>query len=245
MPQYNFGSGQMFGLDANGAPLRFGALQDVNVDFSGDIKTLHGQEQFALAIGRGKSKIEGKAAFANIDLKAYNALFFNQTVATGHTKQARNEAGAIPGSSTYTITAANGATFELDLGVYDVLTGAALKQVGSAATPATGEYKVSSSGVYTFAEADAGKAVLLNYLYGVTGSGQKLDIANQLMGAVPTFGMVLSQTFQGKSYVMRLYACVSDKLTAAFKQDDFSIPELTFQAQQNDAGAIGYISTST
>jgi len=244
MTQYNFGSGQLFGLDSAGAPLRFGALQDVSVDFSGDMKMLHGQESFALAVARGKSKIECKAGFANIDLKAYNSLYFGQTLAAGHSKQARNEAGVVP-TTPFTLTAVNGATFELDLGVIDVLTGNQMVQVGSAATPITGQYKVSAVGVYTFAAADVGKAVLLNYLYTVAGTGQKLTISNQLMGTVPTFGVILSQRFQSKDYTLRLYTCVSDKLSTPFKQDDFSIPEMTFSAQQNDAGQIGYISTST
>lgn len=242
--QFNFGSGQMFGIDAAGVPLRFGGLQDVSVDFSGDTKELFGQEQFALAVARGKSKIECKAAFANIDLETYNALYFGQTLAAGHSRQATNEAGTIP-TTPFTITAANGANFELDLGVFFVTTGERLTQVGSAATPAAGQYKVSAAGVYTFASADTGKAVLLNYLYTVASTGEKLTINNQLMGSVPVFGAVLSQIFQGKLYTLRLMACVADKLSSPFKADDFSVPELTFRAQANDAGAIGYIATST
>ena len=245
MRQFNFGSGQMYGIDTNGAPLRFGALQDVSVDFSADIKMLHGQESFALAVGRGKAKIECKAAFAEIDVRAYSALYFNQAVTTGHTKQAQNEAAAIPGSVAYTVTAANGATFKRDLGVINVLTGATFKQVGIAATPTTGEYKVDpATGIYTFAAGDAGKAILLNYLYNVSASGQTMAINNVLMGAAPVFGVVLTQTFQGKSYLLELYANVSDKLTSPFKQDDFSVPELTFSAQDNGSGQVGYISVS-
>ena len=245
MRQFNFGAGQMYGIDSNGAPLRFGALQDVSVDFSADIKMLHGQESFALAVGRGKAKIECKAAFAEINLKAYSSLYFNQAVTTGHTKQAVNEPGAIPGSTAYTITVANGAAFKRDLGVVNVLTGAPFVQVGALATPSTGEYKVDpATGIYTFAAGDAGKAVLISYLYNVTGSGQTMAINNTLMGAAPVFGVVLTQQFQGKSYLLELYANVSDKLTSPFKQDDFSVPELTFSAQDNGSGQVGYISVS-
>lgn len=244
MRQFNFGSGQMYGIDSSGAPLRFGALQDVSVDFSADIKMLHGQESFALAVGRGKAKIECKAAFAEINLKAYSALYFNETVAAGHVKQAINEAGAVPASTSFVITVANAATFKRDLGVVDVLTGNPLTQVGSAATPTTGQYKVSAVGVYTFAEADANKAVLISYLYNVASTGSTLTINNSLMGAAPVFGVVLTQTFQGKSYLLELYSNVSDKLTSPFKQDDFSVPELTFSAQDNGSGQVGYISVS-
>lgn len=245
MRQFNFGSGQMYGIDSNGAPLRFGALQDVSVDFSADIKMLHGQESFALAVGRGKAKIECKAAFAEINLKAYSSLYFNQAVTTGHVKQAINEAGAVPAASTFTITVANAATYKRDLGVVDVLTGNPLTQVGIAATPTAGQYKVDpATGIYTFAAADANKAVLLNYLYNVASTGSTMAINNTLMGAAPVFGVVLTQTFQGKSYLLELYSNVSDKLTSPFKQDDFSVPELTFSAQDNGSGQVGYISVS-
>ncbi len=99
MSQYVFGSGQLFGIDSNGAPVRFGALQDVSVDFSGDLKQLYGQYQFPVALGRGKSKIEIKASYGQLDVGSYNALYFGQSagVTTGKVSQALNEAGPIGG----------------------------------------------------------------------------------------------------------------------------------------------------
>src|SRR3954463_6525269 len=98
MSQYMFGTGQLFATPVGGgAPLRFGALQDVSVDFNGDIKQLYGQYQFALDVARGKTKIEWKASSGNIDCNAFNQVFFGETVETGdQLKQVINETSAIP-----------------------------------------------------------------------------------------------------------------------------------------------------
>jgi hypothetical protein len=137
MAQYMFGTGQLFASNVGGgSPLRIGALQDVSVEFSGDIKQLFGQYQFALAVARGKTKIEGKFGTGNIDVAAFNSLFFQTTagVVTGQKKQAINEAGVIP-ATPFKITVANGATFFRDLGVTDVLTGNSAQAGGGRVRP--------------------------------------------------------------------------------------------------------------
>jgi len=48
--------------------MKFGTLQDVSIDFSGDIKEF-GQYQFAFDTARGKIKIQWKAKFATINGK--------------------------------------------------------------------------------------------------------------------------------------------------------------------------------
>lgn len=245
MTQYVFGTGQVFATDTDGsAPLRVGALQDVSVDISGDIKELYGQYQFALDVARGKTKIEWKAASGNIDVVAYNRLFFDQTVETGsELVQAFNESASVPASVAYTITAANAAGFFQDLGVFDALTGNPMVQVTAA--PAAGQYSVNAgTGVYTFAAADANKAVLLNYLWEAN-TGATLNVNNQLMGAIPKYRLVLSQLYDGKSFTMVLFKTVSDKLSLPFKQDDYMIGELSGMAQADDAGRIMRISTTS
>lgn len=246
MSQYMFGTGQLYATPVGGGnPLRVGALQDVSIEFSGDTKVLHGQYQFPLAAARGKTKIEGKVGTANIDVAAFNTLFFGGIITpNSEKKQVTNEASAIP-ATPFQITVANGATFYMDLGVTDVLTGNPLKQV--AAGPTTGQYTVDpETGEYTFAAADTLKAVLINYIYtGATAGSGTLNIGNNLMGATPTFQMVASQIFNGKQFTVCLYACVADKLSLPLKQDDFAIPEIAYQAFANDAGQIGFISTTS
>ena len=65
---YLFGPGLLWGTpltDASGAaiavptPLLFGTLQNTEFDFKFEIKQLHGQNQFAVAVGRGKASVNG------------------------------------------------------------------------------------------------------------------------------------------------------------------------------------------
>lgn len=246
MSQYMFGTGQLYAMPVGGGnPLRLGALQDVMVDISGDIKQLHGQYQYPLDVARGKSKIEGKIGTANIDVAAFNQVFFDATLASNSEKlQATNETGTIP-TTPFQITVANGATFYLDLGVYNVTNSIQMTQVASA--PATGQYSVNSTtGVYTFNTADSGDSVLINYLYtAATANSGTLTITNNLMGDTPKFQLVASQVYNSKQFTMILYSCTADKLSLPLKQDDYMIPEISFQAQANDANQVGLITTTS
>jgi len=244
MTQYTFGTGDLFTTTVAGAsPLKFGALQDVSVDFSADIKMLHGQNQFPLDVARGKAKVEGKAASGNVDVKAFNQFYFGQTVTTGETLRAINEAQTIPATpGPYTVPATEAATFVQDLGVIFAATGVPLVQVST--SPATGQYSVNATtGVYTFAAADEGDAVFLNYLYTDT-SGNTLSINNLLMGITPKFRLVLSQVYDSKTFTLVLYSCVAEKLSMPFKQDDYLILDFSFQAQANSADQVGYVTTT-
>lgn len=243
MAQYVFGTGQLYATPVGGgAPLRFGALQDVGVDFSADTKQLFGQYQFALDVARGKTKIEWTASSGQIDVESFNQLYFGQTVTAGQKIQVFNEAHTIPGTP-FTVTAANGANFFMDLGVYNAATGLPLVQVASGPTP--GQYSVNpATGVYTFAAADTGDAILLNYLWEDASTGKSLDIANVLMGTTPKFQLVLTQTYDGKSITMVLYSAVAEKLALPLKQDDYLIADLAGQCQANDAGNVGFITTT-
>ena len=239
--QFGFGSGSLFGINtaANSSPQEFGALQEVNLDFSFSMKELHGRYQMPLTIARGGGKLQGKAKTANLNAKLFNELFFGQSFATGNTATVINEAGSVPAATTYTVTVANGATFVVDLGVKLALTGLPMVKVATA--PAAGQYSVSSAGVYTFAAADANAAVLLSYTYTTTG-GSTITINNQLMGTTPTFRAVLTETYEGQAVTVDLYKCTSSKLTLATKLEDFIIPELDFEAMANAAGVIGILS---
>lgn len=248
MTQYMFGTGQLYSTPVGGgAPIRLGALQDVSVEFSGDMKMLYGQYQFALDVARGKTKVEGKIGSGNIDVSAFNSLFFgNQLTNNSERKQVVNEAASVPATpGPYTVTVANAASFYVDLGVTLVATGQTLKHVSGA--PGAGEYSVNpATGVYTFNAAQGGEGVLINYLHTATTAGSgTLEITNQLMGTVPRFQLICSQVFKGKQFTMVLYNCVSDKLSLPLKQDDYLISEMSYSAQANDSNVIGFISTTS
>jgi hypothetical protein len=238
-----FGSGALIGTTAAG-PLQFGTLQDVSLDFSFSMKQLTGQYQFPVAVARGAGKISGKAKFANIDGPVLNQLFFGNTATTGQKLWSYNEAANVPSASPYTLSVANAAMFDANLGVVYASSGLALVQVASA--PAAGQYSVAS-GVYTFSAADAGKAMLITYSYTQTSAGSKAVIANRQMGVAPSFQIDFYQTnpnIPGAQWSFRLYNCVSSKLNLASKLEAFTIPELDFEAFANAANNIGELNTA-
>lgn len=244
MTQYVFGTGQLFAMPVGGgAPLRMGALQDVSVDFSADIKMLHGQYQFALDVARGKQKVEWKAATGNIDVAAYNQIYFSGAQTSNNELiQAFNETATIP-ATPFQVTVANAANFEMDLGVTFAADGKILKQV--AASPALGQYSVSALGVYTFNTGDATKAVLINYLFKGTTTGGVLIQSNSLMGMQPRFQLVLSQLYAGQSFTMILYSAVADKLSIPLKQDDYLISEMSGQCFADAAQRVFKMTTTS
>jgi hypothetical protein len=153
-----------------------------------------------------------------------------------------NELGTVPAVSTYTLTAANGATFVADLGVAYQATGNLLTKVASA--PTVGQYSVSNAGVYTFAAADASAAVALNYDYTAAASGTTITLSQQSMGSTPYFQAEFTTGFNGKFLTVKLYRCATSKLAIATKQDDWTIPEFDFEAAANSSGILGILSLS-
>lgn len=243
MTQYAFGIGALIALrsDISGAaPAQFGTLQEVQLDISFTMKELLGQYQAPAALARGPLKLVGKAKAARINAANFNNIFFGQTLSSGATLTQLGEAQTVPATSGYTVTVANHATFVTDLGVAYAATGAMLAPV--ATSPTTGQYSVAS-GVYTFSSGDAGASLLFTYTYTATG-GSTISLSNQLMGSQPTFKLVLSEQYQGKIMTLELNSVVSPKLSLAFKNEDFVIPEFDFQASADTAGNIGSLSLS-
>jgi hypothetical protein len=120
--QLSFGSGAVWGerTDVTGSgigPRQFGVLQDVQIDFDWTDKPLYGQLQFPVAIARGQGKITGKAKFAQILGLLYSDIFFGLAPATGQFAVSQLEAASIPAVTPYTVTVANAANYNDDLGV--------------------------------------------------------------------------------------------------------------------------------
>ena len=252
MPQYAFGAGALIGTPtqdafgtaiANPTPIQFGVLQDVSVDMSFDVKELYGQNQFAVAVGRGKGKITGKAKFAQINGLILNSLFFGQTLATGTLTDVIDTTGSvIPGTPfQITPTVPGSGTWAVDLGVKNA-SGQPMTRVISG--PTTGQYSVSA-GVYTFATADAGLTVFISFQYTATSTiARKSTVQNVLMGYAPTFRCDLYSPYGGKALTISLPNCIGTKLTFATKQDDFMIPEFDFSAFADGSGNVMTYSTS-
>lgn len=246
--QYSFGAASMWGVStaiSNPTPIRFGALQGVEIDFEFTTKPLYSSYQFPVAIGRGTANISGKAQFAQFNARIFNDLFFNESseATLGETLVSINETHAIPGTTPFTITVTNAATFAEDLGVIYFSTGQPLTLVSG--TPTTGQYAVNvSTGVYTFAAADEAMSVSISYAYTENTTGQTLTITNQLLGSAAFFTITISEVFQGNQLTLQLYQCMSDKISFPFSLEDFTISDFEFSAFGNSAGQIGTLSVA-
>jgi hypothetical protein len=235
---YSFGSGVLIGTRsdiANATPVNFGLVQEVTIDQAASVKEIYGQFQYPLAGARGTIKTTGKAKVARISGLAFANLYYGIAPASGQLATSFAEAGTIPASSPYTVTVANSATFVADEGVAYAATCLPLTKVAS--SPTAGQYSVAA-GVYTFNSADAGKAVLSTYTYTIASAGQKIAVANSLIGTTPTFQAVFYTTFQSQAVTLQLNNCVSSKLSFGTKLEDFVMPEFDFSCFADASGNV-------
>lgn len=242
MATFAFGSGTAWFVRtdlATPTPRYFAAMQNIEVSFESTVQRAFGQYQMPLDVARGQMKVTGKASSVAVQGQAMADLFFNETVLTGQTTTANQEAGTVPASPVYTIAVTNAATFVADLGVLYGATGVPLTAVATAGAVATGKYYASSNGTYTFAAGDAGLAMKLSYRYTVAGSGQYFVINNQAMGNSPQFSMTLEQIGKTKKAVLILNAVIATKLTDPTKLDNYTIQEMDFEGFADASQVIG------
>lgn len=252
--QLTFGAGDLFATllqDAYGnsitnpTPIRVAGLQEMSLDFAGDLKEYFGTNRFALAVAQGKVKTTGKFKGALINGQALNTLFFGSGLSSGTMKALyADTTGTVVPSTPFTITPTvpNTGTWVDDLGVVDA-TGRVMTRVASA--PTTGQYSVSA-GVYTFAAADVGIKMYISFSYTYTLAGAKrIQLLNLPMGYTPMLKIHYMGQFQGKKTLAVLESVVSNKLMLfGSKNDDFSVPEIDFSAQADAAGySLGDIYT--
>ena len=253
--QLAFGAGALWGnrTDVTGSgigPDQFGILQDVQIDWDWTTKELWGQCQFPVDIARGQGKITGKAKFARIFGAIFGDLFFGQTPVTGQLTVSENEAATVPATPAYTVTVGNAANYVDDLGVFYATGASAGNRFTRVTTPsAAGQYSVNlTTGIYTFAAADANAALLVSYLYNIGGAGKKLVLTNQFMGYTPTFKATFYTTKTTQSapagMALVLNACTASKLSLPTKIDDYEIQEFDFSAFADPTGTIGTLSVS-
>lgn len=252
--QLTFGSGDLFATllrDASGnlittpTPIRIAGLQEMSLDFSGDLKEFFGQNRFAIAVAQGKVKAGGKFKGALINGPAMNTLFFGAGLTSGTMKSlVADTTGTLIPATPFTITPTvpNTGAWVEDLGVVDA-NGLTMTKVASA--PATGQYSVAA-GVYTFAAADTGKKAFISFSYTFTDAGSKrIQFQNLPMGFSPSIKLHYLSAFQGKQSLVVLESVISSKLMMfGTKNDDFSVPEIDFTAQADASGfSIGDIYT--
>ncbi len=240
-----FGNGVAMGIattDINGAalatptPVRFATMQEIGIDISRELKMMHGEKTFAVAVGVGKSKIGGKGKFGNFSASMYGQLYAGRAPTTTGTFVQYDDPIVVAASVTTTPPASG--TFVSNLGIVDIATGNAFNRVASA--PAVGQYS-ESGGTYTFNASDVGKAVLRNYSYSVaTAAGRSTySITNDVMGLAPTFRYIGQTLFQGKRLVIELNNCISSKFNLPQTNDNFATNDFEFEAFDNGTGVIG------
>jgi hypothetical protein len=252
MTQYVFGSGSMYVTPlqdssgtaiANPTPMKLMELQEGSFDFSASAKKLYGQNSFPAAVGIATRGLGVKVKNARVLAKAWNTLFFGQTLAAGIIGVKTDTSGTAVPTTPFqlTPTVPGSGTWQADLGVIDA-NGNPMTRVASG--PATGQYSVTA-GVYTFAAADTAKIVYMNFRYAATSTtASKMAVANQPMGYAPTFSADLSVIYQGKETYFGLPLCVASKMGIKFQNDDFAIPEFEFEGMDNGAGNVMNWSTS-
>lgn len=233
---FGFGSGSLWTTqltDYTGAaialptPLLIGTLQDVSVDMSFDAKPLHGQNMAAVAMGRGKLKIEAKAKFARLDGLLFQTVISGQPITSSVAGIVYDTTGAAIPATPFTITPTvpSSGTWARTLAVRDAL-GNPYTQVASA--PTTGQFSVTA-GAYLFAAADTGKTVYIDYVYTATSTvAKKALVVNAPMGAAPTMKVDLLNPRSGMT--LTLFAAMATKFSFATKQDDWTINELDLMA---------------
>jgi hypothetical protein len=238
MAQYMFGVGILSFTPpgTNPTPVQVGVLQDVTLNVTFEEKVMYGANSFPVDIAKGKGKIEGSAKYGQIGSGLIGAMLSGSTTTTGMKKGISQESVTIP-ATPFQVTVANGATYFEDLGVIDTNTGLAMTR-GATAT-GSGVYALNTTtGQYTFNTADSGHVCLVNYAYTVAGSGHTVSYSNQLMGSSVLYTVSLYNNFRSKDYGCKLYAASFSKLSFAWKQDDYSIGELPFQAVADSTGKV-------
>jgi hypothetical protein len=229
-------------LPANATqPVELGVLQEVSLDFTIEKKELKGQNRFAILTVQAGGSVSGKASMARINAETLGALL-GATKTTGSKLLATHPTTVIP-ATPFAITVTNSATWTQDGGVILVgtseLYNTPMTKVHSTATPTAGQYKVSA-GVYTFAEADASKSVIIDYEYS-DATGTTLTLPNPVIGASYPFTLWAKTVIESKQAVIKLPNVISGKLSMPLKLGEFSIPDFDFDVFADGAGNIGYI----
>lgn len=251
MEMFSFGAGAAIAVPtrladgsaiANPTPVLLAALQDISVDLSVDLKTLHGAGKYPIAVGQGKGKTDIKAKQAKVSGHVLGSLFMGRTPTAGIKDAVIGFAASVPGTSAYTVTVAppNSGTFVADLGVRSATTGDRFERV--AATPSSGQYTVNNAGLYTFASADANAPLLFSYEYSASSTtGKVYELQSDLMGYTPSFSLLFKQQYMGRNLVMKLYNSVSGKFAVPFKNDDFTLQDFEATAFTNAVDSLGWI----
>ena len=228
-------------LPTNPSPTAFPVLQEVSVDFKGDLKELYGQYQYSLDILRGKVKVTGKGKMIVPTPDVLSQIFFGTATAEGVNRPVFNESHAPAASVAPTKTTAT-----VNLGVVNGDTGLTMALLPTGA-PAEGQYTFTPAtstptpAAYIFNAAETASTVLLSYQWPDATHGVTLEMTNQLIGQAPQMAMALFNTYKGKLFSLTLNAVVLGGFSVPTKQEDHWLSDFDFQASCDLANVLGYI----
>jgi hypothetical protein len=245
----SFGAGRCvltpFGPNAapNPAPIQIPVIQSVDIDISFAKKELYGVGQYPVAVARTEGKIEVKVKMGAEYTKLLNDVISGNTISTGQTLFVI-DSQQTPTSHVVTITPPSSGVWQLDLGVRYQSTTAAGALGGLPLYPVTtltasGQYTVAA-GVYTFYSSDTAAAagVQITYTYTLASVGYTVTTTNQPMGQMPTFTFDYLNNQWGTNFYMRFYNCIASKISRPFKNNDYVVRELDFDAYAGTSGNV-------
>lgn len=238
---FQFGIGGLFAnpnggnLAAGSGPVQFGTIQEASLEMTQKLVSLMGQNKWPDDVAPSDMKGSGKSGTARINLELFNNLFFADTIVDGMNIVVNNEDHTI-GSTSFTILVTHFTNPIVDLGVVYAEDFSPLDPVASG--PTAGQYSVNlTTGVYTFAAADANTEVLISYQYTDSVNGRTLTAKNHIQGYGPKFEMFLLESYQGNNAI-RLYSCRASKFSRPLKRDNYEIPDFEFEFYPNSAGKV-------
>jgi len=223
---------------------QLGYLGDMSVSLKFPRNKVYGGDGL-WPIGTTEGDREGSIAFTSNKFNLDQVVLASGGTATRGTSvdiMEFDEPHSIPAVSTYTVTA----TYSAGAPVTAVLAKARayfsdhtpLTLVSG--TPTTGQFAYAS-GVYTFAAADAGKAVLLDYLHAVAASDKAGITATALAFPVEIYHKgVFRDDVSGAMMGLQTYApnvIASGDFTLDWKRGSASTHKLTFDIMDPQTGA--------
>lgn len=256
---FNFGAGRARLIPAGGGqPVELGVVQSASVELKVDLKELRGPYRYPIAVADGKGTASGKVNFASFWPETLSSIL-GGTLTTGAQHAAIGETAVI-GSSAHTVTLANPTTFVAGSEIVAVVdaTGdpvyysrvaAGSEASSSTAGQAQGAYSINNTtGVLSFAAADAGLTVVVSYLYtpATDVNSNTVSIQQVGMNSAATFQLTLigtaaknSFTNQAQQFIVRFNACLAPSLKMDFKLDDWTYLDLDFMAFIDAYGNLG------
>lgn len=250
-----FGVGRLY-IEPAGAmsPIQLGVVNDVEIDIKVENKSIFGEGSFPALVADGHKTIDITAKNYQLNLAQVATDFGGGTDTVGASVEAVafDEAGLVgPTSSpTYTLAKAGLVTAgSVALTVYVEGGGSTpypvAYQILSTGTPVAGQSAVlnASTGVLTFAAADAGLALSVTYAYSST-AGSSLLITNNYQNSSPTYKMRLFKRDRSPIdnstgiLIADFFAVRPGGLKIPFKEGDFNDLDRTYMAYADALGNV-------